>query len=91
MPPKKLLAQTQTTPRHPHTPAKVSMVGPSTLTADQSLADLLGSLIDTGVVLQADAVLTLADVDLVYVGLKAVICATDAAPARAALGHGYKP
>lgn len=57
---------------------------------DESLADLLGSLIDTGVVLQADLTLTVADVDLVYVGLKAVICAVDAPPAQAALGQFYE-
>jgi len=54
---------------------------------EQSLADLLGGLIDTGVVLQADLVLTVADVELVYVGLKAVISSVDAEPAKAALGR----
>ncbi|MEM8799267.1 MAG: gas vesicle protein [Pseudomonadota bacterium] len=53
---------------------------------DESLADLLGGLIETGVVLQADVTLSLAGIDLVYVGLKAVICSADAPPARAALG-----
>jgi len=50
-----------------------------------SLADLLGGPIDTGVVLQADLVLTVADVELVYIGVRGVICAVDAEPAQAAL------
>ncbi|MEM6902131.1 MAG: gas vesicle protein [Pseudomonadota bacterium] len=52
----------------------------------ESLSAVLSELIDTGVVLQADLVLTLANVDLVYVGLQAVICGVDAMPARSALG-----
>lgn len=64
-----------------------SVMAQDTNFGEQSLSDLLGSLIDTGVVLQADLTLTLAGVELVYVGLKAVICAVDAVPAQAALGY----
>lgn len=76
----------------PATPqsARVGVAASSPAFGDESLADLLGSLIDTGVVLQADLTLTVADVDLVYVGLKAVICAVDAPPAQAALGQFYE-
>jgi hypothetical protein len=42
-----------------------------------ALADLLDRLIDGGVVLTGDVVLSVADVDLVYVGLRLLI-----APAR---------
>jgi Gas vesicle protein len=42
-----------------------------------ALADLLDRLIDGGVVLTGDVVLSVADVDLVYVGLRLIL-----APAR---------
>ncbi|MEM7701930.1 MAG: gas vesicle protein [Pseudomonadota bacterium] len=44
---------------------------------ETSLADVVSRLLDTGVVLKADLTLTLADVDLVFVGLNAVICSPD--------------
>ena len=39
--------------------------------------DVLDSLLNQGVVLNADLVLALADVDLVYVRLSALLCAAD--------------
>ncbi|MEO0411364.1 MAG: gas vesicle protein [Pseudomonadota bacterium] len=66
----------------------ISVMAEDRLFGEEALSDVLGGLIDTGVVLQADLTLTLAGVDLVYVGLRAVICAADAEPARAALGCG---
>jgi hypothetical protein len=44
---------------------------------DKSLVDVLDSLLNQGVVLNADLVLALADVDLVYVRLSALLCAAD--------------
>ena len=44
---------------------------------DKSLVDVLDSLLNQGVVLNADIVLALADVDLVYVRLSALLCAAD--------------
>jgi len=44
---------------------------------DVGLADLLDRLIDGGVVLTGDVMLSVADVDLVYIGLRLVV-----APAR---------
>ncbi len=44
---------------------------------DRSLVDVLDSLLNQGVVLNADLVLALADVDLVYVRLSALLCAAD--------------
>jgi hypothetical protein len=44
---------------------------------DKSLVDVLDSLLNQGVVLRADVVLALADVDLVYVRLSALLCAAD--------------
>lgn len=40
---------------------------------DMALVDLVDRLIDGGVVLSGDIVLSVADVDLVYVGLKLVL------------------
>ncbi|MEM9500791.1 MAG: gas vesicle protein [Pseudomonadota bacterium] len=44
---------------------------------ETSLAEVVSRLLDTGVVLKADLTLTLADVDLVFIGLNAVICSPD--------------
>ena len=44
---------------------------------DQSLVDLVDSLLDKGVVLDGELVLGLADVDLVYVRLGLVLAAAD--------------
>ncbi len=46
-------------------------------TSDKSLADVLDSLLNRGVVLNADVVLALANVDLIYIRLSALICAAD--------------
>lgn len=44
---------------------------------DESLLDLVDSLLDKGVVLDGELVLGLADVDLVYVRLSVVLAAAD--------------
>ena len=55
---------------------------PSTLVAhlverDSSLLDVIDSLLNKGVVLNADIILALANVDLVYLRLSALLCAAD--------------
>lgn len=42
-----------------------------------SVLDLLDNLLAKGVMLNADLILALADVDLVYVRLSALLCAAD--------------
>jgi hypothetical protein len=44
---------------------------------DQSLVDVVDNLLDKGVVLDGELVLGLADVDLVYLRLSAVLVAAD--------------
>ena len=44
---------------------------------DASLLDLVDSLLDKGVVLDGELVLGLADIDLIYVRLSAIVCAAD--------------
>lgn len=44
---------------------------------DGSLVDLVDSLLDKGVVLDGEIVLGLADIDLIYVRLAAVVAAAD--------------
>jgi hypothetical protein len=44
---------------------------------DQSLLDLVDSLLDKGVVLDGELVLGLADVDLIYVRLGVLLAAAD--------------
>ena len=44
---------------------------------EKTLVDVLDSLLNQGVVLNADLVLALANVDLVYLRLSALLCAAD--------------
>ena len=44
---------------------------------DRSLVDVIDNLLNGGVVLNADLILSLANVDLVYVRLSALLCAAD--------------
>jgi hypothetical protein len=45
--------------------------------SESSLLDVLDNLLNRGVVLNADIILALANVDLVYVRLSALVCAAD--------------
>ena len=45
--------------------------------SETSLLDVLDSLLNKGVVLNADIVLALANVDLIYLRLSALLCAAD--------------
>jgi hypothetical protein len=45
--------------------------------AQTSLADVIDNLLNRGVVLHAEVILALADVDLVYLRLSALLCAAD--------------
>jgi Gas vesicle protein len=44
---------------------------------DSTLLDLIDNLLSKGVMLNADLILALADVDLVYIRLSALLCAAD--------------
>lgn len=46
-------------------------------TPDLTLVDLVDNLLDKGIVLDAEIVLGLAGIDLVYVRLAALLCAAD--------------
>ena len=50
-----------------------------TSTREVTLVDLVDRLLGGGVVLSGDITLSIADVDLVYVGLRALISSVDAA------------
>jgi hypothetical protein len=45
--------------------------------SDTSLLDVVDNLLNRGVVLNADVILSLANVDLVYLRLSALLCAAD--------------
>ena len=45
--------------------------------AETSLLDVVDNLLNRGVVLNADVILSLANVDLVYLRLSALLCAAD--------------
>jgi hypothetical protein len=67
--PRKVVARTSPPPRHQV--ARIIQDG------EPSLLDLIENLLGKGVMLNADLVLALADVDLVYVRLSALLCAAD--------------
>jgi hypothetical protein len=70
-------------PRRPRQPKPPKHVAQRRRTArivtssDTSLLDVIDSLLNKGVVLNADIILALANVDLVYVRLSALLCAAD--------------
>ena len=76
-------------PRHPAPPRRASMPKPPrgvpsrrrkarlVERRDTSLLDVIDSLLNKGVVLNADVILALANVDLVYLRLSALLCAAD--------------
>jgi hypothetical protein len=75
-------------PRRPPTPHPPKLRRPSPPPAarhvahiiddsERSLVDVLDSLLNQGVVLNAELVLALANVDLVYLRLSALLCAAD--------------
>lgn len=77
--------------RHPRPPTRVSPPRPARRPevariidqSETSLVDVIDNLLNRGVVLNADLILALADVDLVYVRLSALLCAADRVlPAR---------
>jgi hypothetical protein len=45
--------------------------------SESSLLDVIDNLLNRGVVLNADVILALANVDLVYLRLSALLCAAD--------------
>jgi gas vesicle protein GvpA/GvpJ/GvpM family len=45
--------------------------------SESSLLDVIDNLLNQGVVLNADLILALADVDLVFIRLSALLCAAD--------------
>ena len=65
-------------PRRPHPPAPPARhIARIIDQSDSSLLDVLDNLLNRGVVLNADLILALANVDLVYVRLSALLCAAD--------------
>ncbi|NUR53842.1 MAG: gas vesicle protein [Acidobacteria bacterium] len=50
---------------------------------EATLLEVLDNLLEKGVVLNAELILALANVDLIYVGLSAVVCAADRVLPRA--------
>jgi hypothetical protein len=75
-------------PRPEHPPPPKRAVIPRPIVAhifdqsDASLVDVIDNLLNRGVVLNAEVVLALANVDLVYLRLSALLCAADRVIAR---------
>ena len=64
------------TPKPPKASRPKRQVG-RILDDDSSLLDLIDNLLSKGVMLNADLILALADVDLIYIRLSALLCAAD--------------
>jgi hypothetical protein len=58
-------------------PARRSEVARIFDQSETSLVDVIDNLLTRGVVLNAEVILALADVDLVYLRLSALLCAAD--------------
>jgi hypothetical protein len=67
--------------KHPHPPKRALIPRPQVARifddSDASLVDVIDNLLNRGVVLNADVILALAGVDLVYLRLSALLCAAD--------------
>ena len=67
--------------QHPRPPKRRAMPHPHVAhifeQSDTSLVDVIDNLLNRGVVLNADVILALANVDLVYLRLSALLCAAD--------------
>ncbi len=63
--------------RPPKAPARPRRVAQIVDEEQASVLDLIDNLLSKGVMLNADLILALADVDLVYVRLSALLCAAD--------------
>ena len=63
--------------RRPSTAPPPRLVARLVDQGDASLLDVIDNLLSQGVVLNADLVLALANVDLVFVRLSALLCAAD--------------
>jgi hypothetical protein len=80
-------AKRQSTPplparaEHPRPPKRGAMPHPRVAhiidQSEASLVDVIDNLLNRGVVLNAEVVLALANVDLVYLRLSALLCAAD--------------
>lgn len=64
-------------PRSPLPPPPPRQVARIIDQSDSSLLDVLDNLLNQGVVLNAEIVLALAEVDLIYLRLSALLCAAD--------------
>lgn len=64
------------TPRPPKAP-RTRQVARIVIDSDSSLLDVLDNLLNKGVVLNAELILALANVDLIYVRLSALLVAAD--------------
>ena len=75
LPPRRDHPRLAASPRRPRPPKR--QVAQIIDDGERTLVDVLDSLLNQGVVLNADLILALADVDLVYVRLSALLCAAD--------------
>ena len=76
-PPKVVRAPPPSRPAPPKAAQRRSTVARIIDEPDTSLLDVVDNLLNRGVILNADLILSLANVDLVYVRLSALLCAAD--------------
>jgi hypothetical protein len=74
--------------RPPKTPTRPRRVGHLVDEEHASVLDLIDNLLSKGVMLNADLILALADVDLIYLRLSALLCAADRVMSRRAGAKG---
>ena len=64
---------------------------PPSLPADVTLAETLDRVLETGAVLRGDVVITVADVDLLYLDLRVLLSAVDTAVEHGAAAPSPQP
>lgn len=58
---------------------------------DETLVQVLDQLLDTGVVVTGDLMISVADVDLIYVGCKLVACSAEKIEVQPAIQQAFLP
>jgi hypothetical protein len=77
MPPRQPKKPKAPKPLRPGTAPRARSVARIIDQSDSSLLDVIDNLLNQGVVLNADLILALANVDLVFIRLSALLCAAD--------------
>ncbi|MEM6413392.1 MAG: gas vesicle protein [Pseudomonadota bacterium] len=72
-----------------NSPARLNYIEPRE--EEETLVEVLDQLLDVGVVVSGDLKISVADVDLLYIGCKLVACSADKIATQPAIGRAFNP